>query len=49
MGMLGYYIEPIFGAIIAFPLVALIFTLPFVIVNYRRYGGIAVMRVMVVY
>ncbi len=49
MGMLGHYAEPIFGAILVFPLIAALFTVPFIIVNYRKFGGIAVMRVMIVY
>ena len=49
LGTLRYYIEPVVWACTLFPLIAGLFTLPFVIANYRRYGGIAVMRVMVVY
>lgn len=47
--MLGFYSEPIIVAILVFPFIAVLFTLSFIIFNYRRYGGIAVMRVMVVY
>ncbi len=43
------YAEIIWQACLIFPMVAAVFTLPFLIVNYRRYGGIAVMRVLVVY
>lgn len=46
---LSTYAEPIWQACLIFPVVAAVFTLPFLIVNYRRYGGIAVMRVLVVY
>lgn len=49
LGMLKYYLEPVAAACTLFPLIAGLFTLPFVIRNYRRFGGIAVMRVMVVY
>lgn len=43
------YMTSILTACVIFPLVAVVFTLPFVIVHYRRYGGIPVIRVMVVY
>ncbi len=46
---LNSYIEPIFNACILFPLIAGLFTMPFMIMQYRRYGGIALMRVIVVY
>jgi len=46
---LAPYLEPILQACLVFPLIAAVFTLPFLIVNYRKYGGIAVMRVLVVY
>lgn len=46
---LAPYLEPILYACLVFPFIAAVFTLPFLIVNYRRYGGIAVMRVLVVY
>ena len=47
--MLSHYAEPIFGAILTFPLIAALFTIPFIIMNYRTFGGIPVMRVMIVY
>lgn len=43
------YMISIISACILFPLVAAVFTLPFVIVHYRRYGGIPVIRVLIVY
>lgn len=46
---LAPYLEPVLQACLAFPVIAAVFTLPFLIVNYRRYGGIAVARVLVVY
>ena len=49
LGMLRYYVEPIAAACLLFPIIAGLFTLPFAVANYRKYGGIAVMRVMVVY
>ena len=47
--MLRYYIGPLLAAVTLFPVIAALFTLPFVIRNYRKFGGIAVMRVVVVY
>lgn len=47
--MLKYYLKPILAACTFFPAIAAIVTMPFVIHNYRKYGGIAVMRVIVVY
>ena len=49
LGLLRYYVEPIAWACLLFPIIAGLFTLPFAVGNYRKYGGIAVMRVMVVY
>ena len=49
LGMLRFYMEPIAWACLLFPIIAGLFTLPFAVANYRKYGGIAVMRVMVVY
>ena len=43
------YMTSILTACVIFPLVAAVFTLPFVIIHYRRYGGIPVIRVMIVY
>lgn len=46
--MNSYMISIITASILFLPAAA-VFTLPFVIVHYRRYGGIPVIRVMVVY
>lgn len=46
---LSSYIQPIMWACMLFPLIAGIFTIPFVVHQYRKYGGIAFMRVIVVY
>lgn len=43
------YEEPILFAIITFPVVALAFTLPYMIVQYRRHGSIPFMRTVIVY
>lgn len=49
LGNLSRYYEPILAACFVFPLVAALFTIPFMVINYRKYGGIALMRVLVVY
>ncbi len=46
---LAPYLEPLFQACLLFPVIAAVFTLPFLVLNYRKYGGIAVIRVLVVY
>ena len=46
---LSSYIQPIMWACMLFPFIAGIFTIPFVVRQYRKYGGIAFMRVIVVY
>ncbi len=46
---LSSYIQPIMWACMLFPFIAGIFTIPFVVHQYRKYGGIAFMRVIVVY
>ncbi len=43
------YFQPILTACLLFPFAAGVFTLPFTIVNYRKFGGIAIMRVFIVY
>lgn len=43
------YMISIVSACIIFPLVAAVFTLPFVVVQYRKYGGIPIIRVLIVY
>lgn len=46
---LSAYLEPIVQACLLFPFVAALFTLPFLVVNYRKYGGVSMMRVITVY
>lgn len=43
------YIEPIRTAALLFPIVALIFTLPYMAVQYRKYGAILALRTVIVY
>ncbi len=43
------YSEPLIEALIFFPLVAGLFTLPYVVYCYRKYGSVLIMRVICVY
>ncbi len=43
------YLEPILTAAVLFPLLAALFTLPYMIYCYRKYGAVLVMRVAVMY
>lgn len=46
---LNAYWDPIKTALILFPLIAALFTLPYIIVQYRRYGALLGFRIFVVY
>ena len=46
---LAGYIGPISTAMWVFPFVALLFTVPYVISSYRRYGAVLFFRALVVY
>ena len=43
------YVVPILYGIIFFPIVALFFTFPYMIYQYRKYGSIPPVRVLIVY
>lgn len=47
--MLTAYLLPIRYAIVTFPILAFLFTLPFLIVQYRKYGYVNKFRVWVIY
>ena len=47
--LLQHYSGTILTACALFPIVAAAFTLPFAVYQYRRYGGIPVIRVLIVY
>lgn len=47
--MFSTYTNSIFDALIAFPFVALVFTLPYMIYCYRKYGELILLRVAIVY
>ena len=48
MSQLAGYIGPISTAMWVFPFVALLFTVPYVISSYRRYGAVLFFRALVV-
>ena len=39
------YTEPILWAVLIFPFVAMLFTAPYVLVQYHKYGAIPMIRV----
>ena len=43
------YVEAIKTAIIAFPFIAFLFTIPFMLHNYHKYGSIHFLRVFIIY
>ncbi len=43
------YAEPLLMALVLFPLVAAVFTLPYAIYCYRKYGSVLMMRIVCVY
>ncbi|MDO4542315.1 MAG: VanZ family protein [Bacillota bacterium] len=47
--MLSEFIDPIYTAIVVFPILALVFTLPYLFYQYRRYGSVVIFRAVVVY
>lgn len=46
---MGGYLDIIREAFFAFPFIALIFTLPYIIYNYRKYGSIFSIRIVIIY
>ena len=43
------YKEVIIQAVIIFPIVAALFTMPYVLYNYHKYGSVLSMRILIVY
>ena len=43
------YVEAIKTAILAFPFIAFLFTIPFILYNYHKYGSIHFLRVFIIY
>ena len=46
---MGDYAVPILTAVVAFPLLAAVITLPYMLVQYRRFGAIPWLRTLIVY
>lgn len=46
---MGDYIEPIKWGVLLFPFIAALFTIPYVLIQYRKYGSIPFLRVLIVY
>lgn len=46
---MSIYLIPIQTAILLFPLLAALITIPYIIVQYRRYGAVTPLRVLIVY
>ena len=46
---MGSYVHTILTAVIAFPFTALLFTFPYIICSYRKYGSVLSFRILVVY
>ena len=46
---MGSYVHIILTAVIAFPFIAFLFTFPYIIYNYRKYGSVLSFRILVVY
>ena len=46
---MGVYPEVIRQALIMFPFLAFLITLPYMIYNYRKYGSVLGIRILVVY
>lgn len=49
MSYLMSYVHPILNALLIFPFVAALFTVPYLIVQYRRFGAIPMLRSVIVY
>ena len=43
------YVEAIKTAILAFPFIAFLFMIPFILYNYHKYGSIHFLRVFIIY
>lgn len=47
--MFSQYIHSIYSAFLLFPILALVFTLPYLLYQYRKYGSVVIFRAAVVY
>ena len=46
---MSVYLIPITAAMLIFPFLAALFTIPYIIAQYRRYGSILFLRVLIIY
>ena len=49
MSVISTYLGPVHTAFLIFPLLALALTFPYIIIEYRRYGAIPLLRTIIVY
>lgn len=49
MSIISTYLGPVQSAVLTFPLLALILTFPYLLLEYRRYGAIPILRTILVY
>ena len=47
--MLSRYASPLLSAVALFPAIAGLFTLPFMVHQYRKYGSIPFLRILAIY
>jgi len=41
------YIKPIITAVVCFPIIAIFFTLPYAIINYKKFGGVSLIKTLI--
>ena len=46
---MGGYIEALKQAAVLFPILAVLFTIPYVAYNYHKYGSVLSLRILIVY
>ena len=46
---MAVYLEPIKTALIIFPIIAFLITLPYLIIEYHKYGSVPLLRSVIVY
>lgn len=46
---MGAYVEVIKQAILFFPVIAFLFTMPYIVYNYHKYGSVLSLRILIVY
>ena len=46
---MAVYFEPIKTALILFPIIAFLITLPYLIIEYHKYGAVSLLRSIIIY